>query len=124
VLADTCYVVCRVALMSCYVATLLLLCQDTRWRSWLQPIALVGRMPLTNYLLQTLLCTFLFYGWGLGWWNQVSPLANIALAFVIYIGVQIPISAWWLQHHALGPMEHLWRRLTYGRMRHRAVTTG
>jgi uncharacterized protein len=122
VLADACYVVCRVALMACYVATLLRLCQNFRWRGLLQRIALVGRMPLTNYLSQTLICTFLFYGWGLGWWNRVSPLANIALAFVIYCGVQIPISAWWLKRFELGPMEYLWRWLTYGRGRMRQTS--
>ena len=115
VIADLCYGVCRVTLMICYVAVLVKLSHEDRWRSVLQRIALVGRMPLTNYLAQTLLSTFLFYGWGLGWWNQVSPLGNIALAFAIFIGVQIPLSTWWLQRHSLGPMEYLWRRLTYGR---------
>ena len=123
VFADACYVVCRVSLMTFYVATLLTLLQQTLWRVPLQLIALVGRMPLTNYLSQTLICTFLFYGWGLGWWNQFGPLANILLAFAIYVGVQIPLSALWLRHFELGPMEYLWRRLTYGRngMRRTAV---
>jgi uncharacterized protein len=119
--AEACYVVSRVSLMACYVATLLRLCHAIRWQGVLQRIALVGRMPLTNYLLQTLLCTFLFYGWGLGWWNQVDPLTNIGLALLIYV-MQMPLSAWWLKTHELGPMEYLWRRLTYGRaMRRTAV---
>jgi uncharacterized protein len=123
VVADSCYVVSRVALMSCYVATLLRLCHRSRWRIPLQWISLVGRMPLTNYLSQTLICTFLFYGWGLGWWNQVGPLANIGLALLIYSCVQIPLSAWWLRHYELGPMEYVWRRLTYGRNAMRSVVT-
>jgi uncharacterized protein len=113
--ADACYAVCRISLMICYVAVLLKLSHEDRWHRVLHRLALVGRMPLTNYLVQTLICTFLFYGWGLGWWNQVSPLGNIGLALVIFIAVQIPLSAWWLERHPLGPMEYLWRWLTYGR---------
>ena len=114
VLSDICYTVCRLSLMTFYVTLLLRACHDGRWRVLLERLALVGRMPLTNYLGQTLLGTFIFYGWGLGWWNEVSPFGNLVLACALFFGVQIPLTAWWLEFHEQGPMEYAWRWLTYG----------
>jgi uncharacterized protein len=109
------YVVCRISLMTFYVTVLIRLAQDPHWRDRLKAIAMVGRMPLTNYLLQTAVATTIFYGWGLGFWNRGGPLAWFALAFTIYFLVQVPISRWWLARFEYGPMEYLWRVLTYGR---------
>jgi uncharacterized protein len=74
-------------------------------------------MPLTNYLMQTALCTTLFYNWGFGLWAQVGPAAGLVLAVFIFLAVQVPLSHWWLRHHDRGPLEALWARLTYGRRR-------
>jgi uncharacterized protein len=73
-------------------------------------------MPLSNYLLQTLLGLAVFYGWGLGLWNRVSPSAEVALATGLYVLVQLPLSAAWLGRFRYGPVEYVWRRLTYGRL--------
>lgn len=72
-------------------------------------------MPLRNYLLQTLMRLTIFYGWGLGFWMQAGPLASLLLAVVLFFLVQLPLSGWWLTHNRYGPMEWLWRKLTYGR---------
>jgi uncharacterized protein len=85
------------------------------WRRRLEPMALAGRMPLTNYLLQTAIATTIFYGWGFGLWGQVGPALDLWLAVLIFFAVQIPLSRWWLSRHETGPLEWLWRRLTYGR---------
>jgi uncharacterized protein len=74
-------------------------------------------MPLSNYLLQTLMGLFIFYGWGLGWWDRTTPLAEMLLAVALYFAIQLPLSAWWLSHFRYGPVEYVWRRLTYGRLR-------
>jgi uncharacterized protein len=71
-------------------------------------------MPLTNYLFQTLLATFIFYGWGLGFWGRVGPALQLVLAVAIYFVIQVPLSRLWLGRFALGPMEYVWRWLTYG----------
>ena len=73
-------------------------------------------MPLSNYLLQTLLATFVFYGWGLGFWGRASPWIEVALAVGLFFLVQLPLSAWWLSRFRYGPVEYVWRRLTYGRL--------
>jgi uncharacterized protein len=118
------YVVCRVAIMTFYVATIVRAVHSASWRAWLAPIATVGRMPLTNYLLQTLLGTFIFYGWGLGFWGQIGPALQLVLAIAIYFIIQVPLSRWWLRRFALGPMEYVWRVLTYGRASLRGASSG
>ncbi len=77
-------------------------------------LALVGRMPLTQYLLQSLMGTFIFHGWGLGLWEELGSAAQMALAFALFLGIQIPLAHWWLARHPMGPVEALWRRLSYG----------
>jgi uncharacterized protein len=115
ILARTCYVLCRVLIMVFYVATLVRCVHNETWRRRLQPMATVGRMPLTNYLMQTLIATTLFHGWGFGLWGKVGNALDLALAICIFFVVQVPFSRWWLAHYELGPLEWLWRRLTYGR---------
>jgi uncharacterized protein len=108
------YTFCRVLIMVFYVATLVRCVHDDRWRHRLQPMATAGRMPLTNYLMQTAIATTLFYGWGLGLWGKAGNAVDLALAIGIFFLVQVPLSKWWLARHELGPVEWVWRRLTYG----------
>ena len=101
--------------MTCaYAAGLVLLFQRESGRRFLQPLASVGRMALTNYLLQSLICTSLCYNYGLGLYGDISPAAGVALTFAIF-AVQIVLSNWWLRWYRFGPVEWLWRSLTYGR---------
>ncbi|WP_159567462.1 DUF418 domain-containing protein YeiB [Budvicia diplopodorum] len=72
-------------------------------------LAKVGRMTLSNYLLQTLICTTLFY--RLGWYQQLDRLSLLALVPVIWC-VNILFSVVWLRRFNSGPVEWLWRRLS------------
>ncbi len=83
------------------------------WAERLRVIAPVGQMALSNYLSHSLICTTLFYGYGLGWYDQVSPTLTFGLVFLIY-GAQIVVSTLWLRQFRFGIMEWLWRCLTYG----------
>lgn len=83
--------------------------------SRLKFLAPVGQMALTNYLTQSFVCTTLFYGYGGGLYDQITPVGHIMLVMVIY-GVQIILSRWWMQRVRFGPMEWLWRSLTYGQV--------
>ena len=98
-----------------YASTIVLLWQNPVWQRRLMPFSYVGRMALTNYLLQSLICTTIFYSYGLGFYGRVGPLADLFLALVIY-SLQVPFSRWWLASPRFGPMEWVWRRLTYGRV--------
>lgn len=97
-----------------YMSSLILLAQQPIWRRRLAPLASVGRMALTNYLMHTIICTTLFYGYGLGLYGQVGLALGVLLTLVIY-AAQISLSNWWLARFRYGPMEWLWRTLTYGR---------
>lgn len=109
------YLLCRLAMVIFYVLTIVRLAQLPVWQQRFAPMATVGRMPLTNYLMQTLIATAIFNGWGLGLYYKVGPALGLALSFAIFFLVQVPLSKWWLQAHAFGPMEWLWRYATYGR---------
>jgi uncharacterized protein len=121
IVAGTGYVIGRVAIMIFYVATITRAVCNERWRQRLAPITVAGRMPLSNYLLQTLIGMLLFYNWGLGLWGKVGPALDMVLAVAIFFVIQVPLTRWWLNRFQQGPMEYLWRALTYGREALRAT---
>lgn len=77
-------------------------------------LAHAGRMPLTNYLAQSVVCSFVLYGYGLGLGQTIGQAGLAALAIGVYV-TQIVVSPWWLARHDTGPMETWWRRHVYGR---------
>jgi uncharacterized protein len=121
VLGSIAYVLSRISLMLFYVLTIVRLAQLPAGQVRFAPVAAAGKMPLTNYLMQTLICTTLFYGWGLGWWGKIGPAAQLALAFGIFFLVQVPLSILWLRRFRWGPLEYAWRVATYGRLPPRQV---
>ncbi len=96
-----------------YGSGIALLWQRAGWQRVLRPLAAMGRMALTNYLLQSVVATLLFYGYGLGLARRVSPSLAIAIVLAILAG-QLLVSGWWLRRYRFGPAEWLWRTLTYG----------
>jgi uncharacterized protein len=103
-------------LLSCgYAAAIVLLFQRPAWRQALMWFAPVGQMPLTTYLSQSLLCTLLFYGWGFGLLGRVRPVALLPLTAALFC-LQILFARAWLTRYRFGPMEWLWRSLTYWRL--------
>jgi uncharacterized protein len=99
-------------LMALSYAGLILLAADgdRRWTPWIAPL---GRMAFTNYLLQSIVMGFIFYGYGLGLFGKLSLSTGFALVLAIY-AVQIAASRWWLSRFRFGPLEWLWRTLMYG----------
>ncbi|UUF02821.1 DUF418 domain-containing protein [Xanthomonas hortorum] len=80
--------------------------------AWLAP---AGRMALTNYLLQSLLCTWVFYGYGLGYFEQLPRTWQLPFALGLF-ALQVVLSQLWLRWFRFGPMEWLWRSVTYLRV--------
>ena len=118
-----CLVVAAPALTFCYAATIVLLMRQEHWRRRLAPLAAVGRTALSNYLLQSLICTTLFYSFGLALFGNVGPVLGLALTGAIFV-VQVPLSVWWLRRFQFGPVEWVWRSLTYGRRQPMRVAAG
>ena len=105
----------RASLAACYAIIVVGFVRDRpQLPRWLRPLRDAGRMPLTNYVLQTVLASAVFYGWGLGWWNRAGPAAETALALLLFVAVQLPLSSAWLAHFRHGPLEYVWRLFTYG----------
>ncbi len=77
-------------------------------------LAAVGRTALTNYVGQSVLMNVLFLPFGLGLWNELSRWQVILVVSALF-ALQVALSALWLRRFAMGPLEWVWRRLTYGR---------
>ena len=71
----------------------------------------VGKLSLTNYLLQTVICTSIFYGYGLGQFGKLGVLNGIVLGLVIF-SVQCVLSHWYLKYFRRGPLEFILRMWT------------
>jgi uncharacterized protein len=95
-----------------WVGLIMLACQSSRLRPLTRPLAAVGQMALTNYLLHTLICTTLFYGHGFGLFGKVDRVGQIGMVFAIWM-FQLVASPLWLHYFRFGPVEWLWRALTY-----------
>jgi uncharacterized protein len=114
--AVLCFRMSRLALMAFYVCLIIRAMHSDRWQRRLQPFVSMGRMPLTNYLMQTLICMIIFAGWGLGYYGQVGSALGVVVALAIFFVIQVPFSRLWLGRFQMGPMEYLWRVLTYGQL--------
>ena len=106
------YLLAGLVLALAYGATLVTML-DGHFGPWLKTwLAPAGRMALSNYLLQSLIGTLFFYGYGLGMWGKVGRAWQVLLVLVIY-SLQLSISRCWLTRFNYGPMEWSWRAVTY-----------
>lgn len=95
-----------------WIGLVMLACRRNWFRGLLQRLGAVGRMAFTNYLMHSVICTTIFYGHGLGLFGTVDRVSQTGL--VVAIGLlQLWYSPLWLSRFRFGPMEWLWRFLTY-----------
>ena len=113
--STTAYALGVVPLAIAFASGFALLWSQERWRQRLLVLAPMGRMALTNYLMQTIIALLLFTGIGLGMGTRVSAVSFEAIALAVFI-VQVIWSRWWLRRFRFGPCEWIWRMLTYGRV--------
>jgi len=97
-----------------YIAAISLLFQRAWGQRLLSIYAPVGRMAVTNYLSQSLICLFIFTGIGLGKMGNISPQWMVLMPFTVF-SLQMVFSWLWLKKFAYGPVEWLWRTMTYGK---------
>lgn len=98
-----------------YGALILLAWPRPAWQRALRVFSPLGRMALSNYLLQSLVMTALYNGWGLGMYGKVGPAASLAACALLF-AAQVLASRWWLERFAFGPVEWLWRCMSYARL--------
>ena len=109
-----------VLLTAAYGAGLWLWLSRTQTK-WVRGLAAGGRMALSNYLMQSVVFSLIFYGFGLGLFGQLGS-AVAALLGVAVFGLQLFLSDLWLRRRSFGPAEWLWRSLTYGKLPRRPIT--
>lgn len=98
-----------------YIGLIMLICQTVKESNWfIRIFAPVGRMAFSNYILQSIICTLIFYGHGFGLFGQVERSVQILIVLAVWV-VCIVFSVVWLKYFRFGPLEWLWRSLTYWR---------
>lgn len=96
-----------------YGAAILGIASFERGKQLLGWAAPLGRMAFTNYVAQSVIFGWIFYGYGLGLFGRLGITQSLAIGIIVYT-VQVLFSAWWLRRHRYGPLEWLWRSLMYG----------
>jgi uncharacterized protein len=99
-----------------YAIKFALLYQNEKWRKRLSIFKEMGRMALTNYLMQTIINVLIFNGIGFGLAGKIGPSIYVLWFFILVI-LQIIFSKWWLLKHQFGPFEWLWRSFIYKKLR-------
>lgn len=97
-----------------HVGLVMLVCKAGLFRAFQRRLAAVGRMALTNYLMHTLLCTLIFYSYGLGLFGRLERFQLMGVVLAIWV-LQLAVCRPWLERFRFGPAEWLWRSLTYRR---------
>ncbi len=95
-----------------YIGLIMLISKYIVQKGTNTPLQAVGRLALSNYLLQTLICTFIFYGHGFGLFGQAERITQLFMVIGIWT-LQLIISPIWLRYFRFGPAEWIWRSLTY-----------
>ncbi len=108
------YAISVVPLSLAYVSVICIFWMRAKGANWLKFFAPVGRMALTNYLLQTIFGVLIFYGAGLGWGQKIGPVYFIPIAIGIFL-LQVMFSNIWFRYFQYGPLEWIWRQATYGK---------
>ncbi len=112
--AQTAAQIANLLMMLGYLSAIVLAMQLPAWAGRLRWLAPAGRMALTNYLTQSVVCTLVFYGYGFGYFERL-PRAWQPLFVLALFALQVMLSRWWLSRYRFGPMEWLWRWLTSAR---------
>jgi uncharacterized protein len=102
----------RIPMTLGHLGVIMLLCQSHAFTGLKAKLAAAGRMALTNYLTQSVICLFLFTGAGLALYGQLQRHELYYLVLAIWM-LQLWWSSQWLKHYSHGPVEWLWRKLTY-----------
>ena len=102
----------RILLVMAHVSVLILLYKSHYAQSLFRRLEAVGQMAFTNYIMQSVICTLFFFGYGLNYFAELQFYQLYLVAVAIWI-LQLIASPLWLQRFRFGPLEWVWRSLTY-----------
>jgi uncharacterized protein len=105
----------RILLVMAHVAVLVLLYQSGFARALFRCLEAVGQMAFTNYIMQSVICTLFFFGYGLNFYAELEYYQIYYVVLAIWI-LQLIVSPLWLRVFLFGPLEWLWRSLTYWKL--------
>ena len=96
-----------------WVGVVMLACKASGLQAAVRALKAVGRAAFSNYILQTLICTTVFYGHGFGLYGSIR-VGQFCIVLAIW-AAQLVLSNIWFPPFRMGPLESLWRSLTYWR---------
>jgi uncharacterized protein len=102
-----------VCLALAFAAMILVAVESRPALTLLRPFAAIGRMAFTNYVSQSIIFGFVFFGYGLGQFGRLRPAPVFAMGIAVYVA-QVGLSKVWLRRYRFGPIEWAWRTLMYG----------
>ena len=112
---DMIYPFQRILLGIAHASLLMLIIRSPLWISFTKRLAAVGQMAFTNYMMQTLFCTLTFFGYGFNYFAEIEFYELYYIVGLIWV-FQLIFSPIWLRYFLFGPLEWLWRSLTYGEL--------
>jgi uncharacterized protein len=112
VVGETLFFIGQFVMSAGYFGLIMALLTAQKWRKRLAVFIPMGRMALTNYIMHSVILSSIFYGYAGGYFGGISRAPQMLIAFAIIV-LQLRLSRWWLNHYAFGPLEWLWRCLSY-----------
>lgn len=97
-----------------YITAIALLVEKAWAYKLFYPLSFVGRMSMSNYLFQSIVCSLIFYSYGLGLYGKVTYTEGFLLMMAVF-SIQLLLSYWWMKRFRFGPVEYVWRFITYGK---------
>jgi len=112
---ETIFYIGQLVMTAGYFSLIMYLLADEKWHMRLTVFSPMGRMALTNYIMQSVILSSIFYGYAGGYFGEISRAPQMLLVFAIVV-FQLLFSRWWLNNYAFGPLEWLWRCLSYKKL--------
>jgi uncharacterized protein len=109
------YYIAQYILSAGYLGLVVCALNKQIWKKFFAAFSPMGQMALTNYLMHSVILTSIFYGYAGGQYGEISRAPQMLIVIAIIV-TQIILSKWWLNRYRFGPMEWLWRSLTYKQM--------
>jgi uncharacterized protein len=102
----------RIPVCIAHVAVMMMVIKAGLLRALTDRLAAVGQMAFSNYILQSLICSTVFYGYGVGLFGTLQRYQVYYVVLACWV-IHLTWSPWWLRHYRFGPLEWCWRSLTY-----------